>query len=425
MKAVRVCLCLLVAFAVVSLGGVEPWGVAILELGVAALLAAWAVTAVRRRMVEIHGNWLYLPLTGLAILALAQSALRLSVYPYATKFELLGWAAGAIFFFLAVQSFRTTAHRKRFAWFLVSLAFVVSLFGIVQHFAFDGKLFWLLPLPAGATPFGPFIDHDHFAGFVELALGPGLALLLFSGVAREKRVLLSLFTVVPMGALALSASRGGILAFAIEFLLLGAFAWRYAKSSRAAAATGLAAVACLVVLWLGVGHTVKRFEKTTVASQMRPEGRLTIYRGAWRIFLAHPWTGTGLGTFETMYPRYETAYSPAVVNHAHNDFIELLTDTGVAGALCGLVFLVVLFRLGLQNLRASESRVDRALHAGALAGCTGLLAHSLVDFNLHVPSNALLFLLLAALAATRGTAAGAQQTHRTRSAVSSSAQARP
>jgi O-antigen ligase len=343
-----------------------------------------------------------LPLLGLGALGVAQVVFGLSVYPFLTWTDLLLWGAYLILFFLAVESFRTVEEGKQFAWFLAGLAFAVSLFAIVQHFTFNGKLYWFITLPRGDIPFGPFVNHNHFAGFLELALPPGLALLLFSGVPREKRVLLGLFTVVPIGALLLSASRGGIFGFLFEFVMLCIFAGVFAKRKHAVMIAGLVVLLSgIVIAWLGARQTIARFEKMTVASEMGPDGRLTFYQGAWRIFRSHPWTGTGVGTFVTAYPHYETEYTGDIVNHAHDDYLELLADTGLSGGICILALIVLLYWRGLANLRAAETRSLRAIVAGSLAACSALLLHSFVDFNFHIPSNALLFLLLAALATSQ------------------------
>jgi len=120
-----------------------------------------------------------------------------------------------------------------------------------------------------------------------------------------------------------------------------------------------------------------------------------MYKDTWRIFVDHPWIGTGLGTLQFVYPRYESRYDGYVVDHAHNDYLELLADTGVAGGFCGIAFLVLLFRQGFLNLRSATTPFGVAFHSGGLAACSGLLLHSAVDFNLHIPSNALLFFLIA------------------------------
>jgi O-antigen ligase len=127
---------------------------------------------------------------------------------------------------------------------------------------------------------------------------------------------------------------------------------------------------------------------------------LSLSRDAWQIFVHNPWIGTGLGTFETVYPRYASSYDGLRIDHAHNDYFELLANTGLIGGVFGLVFVAFLFWHGYANLRTAENRGGRAFYAGALAACAGILLHSFVDFNLHLPSNALLFLILAGLAAS-------------------------
>jgi O-antigen ligase len=120
--------------------------------------------------------------------------------------------------------------------------------------------------------------------------------------------------------------------------------------------------------------------------------------GTLRIIRKNKFIGTGLGTLQEAYPRYESIYEPLIVDHTHNDYLELLADTGAAGGLCGAAFLALLAFGGYSKLRLARSRSGRAIHAGALAACAGILFHSVLDFNLHIPANALLFLLLAALA---------------------------
>ena len=400
MNAIRVGICALIAFAVLSFGGVKPWSVAVLEIGAAILFVVWGVLAIRRRHVEIHWNWLYLPLIGLGALAILQYAFGLSVYPYLTKIELLRWGAYVLLFFLALESFRTEKHVKQFVWFLVVFGFLVSLFGIIQHFTFNGKLYWSLAIPSGGTAFGPFVDPDHFAGFVELIAPLGLALLFFRSRRREQVLLLLLFTIVPIGALILSASRGGIIGLVLEIALL-AFLSRAHRIGRkqVLGAAAIALVAGTFIVWLGVSRAIERFEQLTHGGITR-DLRVSMYHDTWRIFVDHPWVGTGLGTLIDVYPRYASFFNGLTVDHAHNDYLELVADTGVLGGICGVSFIILLFWRGFANLQFAGRAALRAVTAGCLTACAGLLVHGLVDFNLHIPSNALIFLLLASTAST-------------------------
>ena len=120
--------------------------------------------------------------------------------------------------------------------------------------------------------------------------------------------------------------------------------------------------------------------------------------GAWHVFLDHPVTGTGLGTIISVFPRYDTAYDAKVVDHVHNDHLELLAETGLVGGACWAAFLLLLFGFGIRNVKLSHDPLVRAVHLAALVACTGLIVHGLMDFNLHIPSNALLFYVMAGMA---------------------------
>ncbi len=164
-----------------------------------------------------------------------------------------------------------------------------------------------------------------------------------------------------------------------------------------AAAGVVVILAIALVSWLGIGRALERFAsyKTLEVSEGR---RIEMLQGTWRIFLDHPIAGTGLGTLQQVFPLYETIYDGLIVNHSHNDYAEVLSDTGVMGGLCGLAFLVMLAWTGWKNIVAEKEVMNLAYHTGALVACFGLLVHAAVDFNFHIPSNALVFLLQAALA---------------------------
>ena len=129
--------------------------------------------------------------------------------------------------------------------------------------------------------------------------------------------------------------------------------------------------------------------------------RVSMTHDTWRIFLDHPVLGTGLGTLQMVFPPYESNYDAKVVNHSHNDYVEALAETGVAGGLCCLWFLAVLFVESVRGLKEQGDSFGAALNLSGLVGCCGLLVHSLLDFNLHIPANALLFFLSAHLATAR------------------------
>jgi O-antigen ligase len=401
MTPIRVGICTVVAFAVLAHGAVELWSSAILELTAALLLLALGLLAARQGELELRWNWLYAPLLFIGAYALLQRLTGFSVYPYASQLELLKAGSCLILFFLAIESFQSLEEWKTLAWFLIVLGFAVSLLALVQYFTFNGKLYWFRPLAPGIVPFGPFVNRNHFAGFVELTSPFGIALLVSGAVRKDKLPLLVVLSVVPIAALALSASRAGIVSFAFEFLLLMFLLRR--KSNRKVQlmlAGGLAVAAAALAIWLGLGWTIQRFERST-PGDISSDRRVSMFKDTLRIVRDHPIAGTGLGTFENVYPRYESFYDGLIVDHAHNDYLELMSDTGLFGGAFIAAFVAILLWRGLSNLRAARSSLVRCLYAASFVACCGLLLHATVDFNFHIPSNALLFLLLAAMCTSK------------------------
>jgi O-antigen ligase len=401
MNVIRGGLLYLFAFAVLAFGAVEVWSESILEICAGLLFVGWAVIVFLDDRVKVYWNPLNWPLLGLFAIGLTQLLLRATPYSFLTRVELLKLAAYLLIFFLSTQVFRERRELTTLIWFLILLCFSVSLLGIVQHFTSEAKIYGFVTLTAGGDLFGPFVNRNHFAGFVELTLPAGLALMIFRGLRRDMIPLAGLLTIIPVGAMILSGSRGGIVSFGFELAVLALLA-RLRKAPQgtqlvALAIVGLAALA--LVAWLGAGKAIERFS-VLHPGDVTLSRRASMVRGAAHIFFDHPMNGAGLGSLVAVYPRYETLYDGNVVDHVHNDYMELLAEMGILGGLCGFAFLWILLHEAYKNFTAEQGHFSRAVHAGAITALCGLLLHSLVDFNLHIPSNAVLFLLQAHLATT-------------------------
>jgi len=158
--------------------------------------------------------------------------------------------------------------------------------------------------------------------------------------------------------------------------------------------------AILAVSWIGVQQVLQRFSDYQ-SLDVSIGKRASMRHDTWRIFLDHPALGTGLGTLQMVFPPYESLYDSKIVNHTHNDYVEALAETGIPGALCCLWFLAVLLIGSVRGLKDLGGSFGTVLNLSGLIGCCGLLVHSLVDFNLHIPANALLFFVSAHLATAR------------------------
>jgi O-antigen ligase len=176
------------------------------------------------------------------------------------------------------------------------------------------------------------------------------------------------------------------------------------------AAAAVLVMALLMVSWLGVGQLLQRFSSFQ-SLEATAGKRASMRHDTWQIFLHHPIGGTGLGTLQIVYPPYESLYDGKIVNHTHNDYLEALAETGILGGLCCAWFLGVLFSESLRRLRQDNNSFVGTLQLSGLIACVGFLVHSFVDFNLHIPSNAFLFFLMAHLATTEFRTAAPDPAH--------------
>ena len=382
---------LLLIFAALAFGAVETWAQFILNASAAGLLLLWASEQALRGRIRLEWNPLYLPLCIFAVLLLVQMT-GPSAYPYVTGRSLLSGAAYGAFFFLSVQIFATRERVQQLCGALVSFGAVVALFALIQHMAGNGRIYWIVLPQEGGRIFGPYVNRNHYAGLVELLLPLALVWSLDRRVPGPKRALLAFSAFLMAASVLVSASRAGILALAVEaaFFVLIAVANRNGKLVLRITTFGVSAV--VLSWWLSRGTLVDALSRI---GELRPSITADTLRMIWQ----RPLLGWGAGTYEWIYPRFRSAWSPWVIDHAHNDYLELVAESGVVGGMIAIAFIAILYRLGLQTLRLRGNA--SSLRFAALTGCTGLLIHGFLDFNFHIPANAALFFVLAAVAVSR------------------------
>jgi O-antigen ligase len=250
---------------------------------------------------------------------------------------------------------------------------------------------------------------------MELTIALPLGLLFAGAVDKEKRIIF-LFIAGIMGvALVMTASRGGIISLVAEvlFLVIATAIWRRpggrrrrrkGRIKRVASRIGMAG-ALLFGLFLGVvllggEFSINRFIDS-VNTDDPTTGRAHFWAVTLDIIRAHPYVGVGLGAFGVIYTRYDTRNGLFRLEQAHNDYLQVLSDAGIVGALLALSFVVLLFYKAISRAKTRDD-FRRGVALASLSGCFAVLVHSFFDFTLHTTSNALLFLVLAALATMDG-----------------------
>ena len=388
-------LCALLIFAVLAFGAVDEWSTFAFEAGAAVLFFVWAGKQFVSRQVTLSKNPLYLPAFLFFGLILAQVALRRSAYGYITKYEALQYVSYGMVLLIAAECVREEEARKIFAHVMVVFGACYAFFALVQELTANGKIFWLHSPEFHGSIYGSYVNHDHYAGLMEMLVPLPFVLSMGHRLRGGKRALVAFCAVLMAGTIFLSGSRGGMLAFVLEMVLFAALALGKKRSPRIAVGSMAMCVLVLAFLvFLGKGQVLGRL------GDLSPGTRLDMTKDSLRMFSQRPIWGWGLGTFPTVYPSFRSFYTNLFVNEAHNDYAQLLVETGLLGFALMLWFVVSLYRYGLPTSRRWEFKWDGAVSLAALLGCTGILFHGFVDFNLQIPANAAMFYMFCGLAAS-------------------------
>jgi len=432
-------LLLAVVFTGLAFGAVEPWAIFVFEAIVITLLLLWGIKVLRDGRLRLTIPAVALPVAALITVGLIQSvaftgedgrwtSLSMNV-PYTRS-------AVTILLFLFISLIIASnflASRETLAvagHVLVFYGLSVAIFALIQYFTWKGRFYWVRPTMA-TSAFGPFANHNHFAGYMELLIPLPIALVITRAVSREVRVLY-VFAAAIMGLAAIaSLSRGGMISLAAMMMFIALVSMRLthartgasrrngigeaehnkpkaagsfrARVSQVVIVAALVAVIGAGVLWIGADPIIQRVNQGQ-ASEGRAQETFATSRGwIWRdtitMIRANPLLGVGLGAYVTAFNIYTKSDGSVKVPQAHNDYLQVVADCGIAGGLIALWFIVIVFRSVGRGLKARDPLLA-ALALASGAGVFGILVHSLFDFNLQIPSNALLFLILVAIASS-------------------------
>jgi O-antigen ligase len=325
----------------------------------------------------------------------------ISADPYQTRFFVLQLLALTVCLALLYRY----ASEERRIWILVHVVIAVAvasaIFGIVRQATQQHELGFVLPLLKQNQGYGQFLNKNHFAYLMEMAFGLGIGVILARGV-RPDRVMIYVALLFPIWiALVLSNSRGGILAMFTQVLIATLWFLRPRVVFRAAVLTGVVSAVLLGTLWVGGDRLVTNIESagTHFVGDTTRDGasRNDIWRATLKMFAAHPIAGAGLGGYWIAITAFHDASGSLTPQEAHNEYLELLSSGGLIGFLIGIWFAANVIRRVRSNLNYDHGHI-RALRFGAILGIAGVVVHSLVDFGLHMMSNALIFIVLIAIA---------------------------
>lgn len=421
---------LMLVFSTLAFGAVDSWALGLLSICSGLILVFWIADTLENKQLRINNNLILLPVLVFAAIALIQllplrgsdlpeaaMALEpvrsLSIDPYQTRFFIIQLFAQLVFFAAALTFINTQSRLRKMVVTIIIFGTVMSFFGTLQQMASTEAIFGLRPTQ-NSIPFATFINKHHFAAFMEMTIGIAAALLFGSGTKKDKRLLLIVAIVIMGIGLIFTGSRGGMISlFAVlGFITLAALLQHRAdKKAQSYPDESAPATRNLAIIGGGVALIVVLFGSVLLLGGNDPllrgvglqnpeeisSGRLHFWQVAWQVIKDYPILGAGFNSFGTAFSHYDTWNGNLRIENAHNEYLQVLAESGIIGFACVAGFIYLLFKQGLQVVLTATDRFRRSVATGALAGCFGILMHSFFDFPLRTPSNALFFLALCAL----------------------------
>ncbi|GAK57161.1 hypothetical protein U27_04126 [Candidatus Vecturithrix granuli] len=340
------------------------------------------------------------------------SFLPLSVCSYATKTEFYKFVAYAAIFLLVIHVVRTPRQVHRFIYLIITMGFLEAFYGLLQYLSGQHQIY---SFQTTRWVHGTFVNQNHFAGYMELTIPLALGMLLtrfetpvfsrsdhpsFSSQNKyAKTIFLLAIVLLMVCALFLSGSRGGIFSFLCGmsgFLALIMIRRQLRRwGIMLLVFLGMVIIITLITNSPLIERRLRPLQE--LASNPSLHLRWELWRSALRIFQDYPIVGSGLGAYSHLGSRYRTFLSDLHFMYPENEYLQLLAETGLIGFTLFLLFGVIFFFRVVAIWRRRRSRWVIAIVAGGLSAMVSVLCHSATDFNLHIPSNALLFSVIAAL----------------------------
>ncbi len=368
------------------------------RLGIAAAVLLWLLKMILAKDVRFAKTPLDLPI----VLFFGYTFLWFVFSPAKclTGAELANILTYVAVYYLVINNVRTKAQMHIVVAALILSGLLVASMGLIQssgyllsasRMKFDYAINLVRPKQYWGRIGGTFVCPNHFAGYMEMIVPFALAYILFSRIPLGRKILVAFCGLVMTIGLLLSISRGGWAAFAVSVLFLFAVAAREKKVPM------VARILPLLVVVLSVGivftrstHVQKRFAQSFSEKEDSSYlKRAHIWIDTMSLVRDNLLVGTGPGTFDLAFREYRRPSFLLAAGYTHNDYLHALADYGIIGFAALLYGIIVFLRKMWTTSRKLKRSTDKALCYGVLGAVVALLVHSIVDFNMHIPSNAM------------------------------------
>jgi O-antigen ligase len=395
---------LVLAFGPLAAGGVHVPTFLTLQALTAGVALLWGI----RLWANPSPKWLWPPILWAVIAFTLYAVARYFTadLEFIARNELLRVLVYAVLFFAIVNNLHRQEYVQIISFTLVFVAMAISVYAIYQ-FLTDSNQVWHMTKNYPKRGSGTFLSPNNLAGFLELVAPLGLAYAIVGRAKHVTRILLGYASLVILVGIGVSVSRGGWLATGLAMVFFFALLVTQPRFR-------LPALVIVVLLILGGAFLFTRSDfvrlrvQKLIASQERDDSaRLSMWRPAIQIWRENIWFGAGPGHYNDRFRQYRPETVQAAPDRAHNDYLNTLADFGLVGLtlVCAALVLVAVsvvrtwpfVRRSDSDLGGRSGSNKLAFVIGASSSLVAIALHSFVDFNMHVPANAILAITLMAL----------------------------
>ena len=365
-------------FAILTLWVPAYWPVTIFQLGIFALAG---IAVLRARLSPPPFVWPFIPLSLAVLLGLVQLLTGRTTYAFDTQLAAVRWTTFLCVFLIAISLFREDDDRRWFRSAITWFAFFVAILATIQTFTSQGRVFWIFDTPYTDYVMGPFLSRNHYAAFIEAVL----PIALYRAVRRERESLLYSGMAATMYASVIaSASRAGTVLATAEVVLVPFLLWVRHRASVRSVSIAVLRVCLLLAIFTAVVGWDSVWTRLWAPDPLVIRRELAV--STLHMATGHPWFGSGLGAWATVYPQFAIIDVGAFANQAHNDWLQWTAEGGFP---LGIVLATLFF----WSLRPAFQSVWGM-------GLVAVFLHAIVDYPFSRPAlGSWPILILAMLAA--------------------------
>ncbi len=386
------------------------WKLIALGTGLILCCVAWAVSKILDKEFVVYRTPLDIPLLAYTVTASFFYGASANPSVASSEFQRMIFSVGAYFAAVQVCSGERAEKMRRISlsgW-LAGLI-LIAIYGVLQKSGGVGTIM----VPKMDRVFGTFGNPIFFAAFLIISVP-----FLIGWMLETRKWMLKLTLaggiVVSLWALFYTGTRAAFLSLPIALALFYVVlewkrGWAWTRGLWQAKKLLLGASVILAVLiFFAAGRSQYRGLIAKVNTALT-ESRVTatsqthtlIWKDVLKMWKAHPIFGTGYGTFHIEFPQYASEelkrvypQRERIVNDAHNEYLQILAESGITGFAVFMSVLIVFYFFALKYIFSAED-TGLYLFSGITCGATALLVQNFFSVDMRfIVSSTYIFLAM-------------------------------